>query len=563
MTLRPILPFLLAITLTAQGIDPGVIRVTTRLVEISVIVRDRNGPVKGLTKDDFTLFDKGREQKVAFFSVTTSTPVARPEPAAAPPSAPHTLTFTNHLEQRAHAPTSATVILLDGINTEWRDQVYAKEQFIKYLSQIRPDDRIAVYVLGARLFVLNDFTSDAKRLVAALARYKGQTLGMLDASTPEPADTGDAEMDAILNQGNGMIADAAIVNRVENTTAAMEAIANHLAKVPGRKNLIWILGSFPFAIGLDSPDSSTSDQVSSIGGSGGSAAYGVNSRDGSPARTNRNFRTEISRASVALNNANIAVYPVDARGLMAMPKSLTAEGAVPKSRGRAIGPPPTVSFISTGHTSSSTLAESTGGILFENSNDIRGAIRAAVEDSEVSYTLGFYPDSGLLDSKFHPIKVTVKGHGLDVRYRKGYLALPETQAADHQRLQQIRDAIWSPLEATGISLTAALQKVEQPKPGSLEFVVGITPGDIGFVQKDGKWTTALDIVFAQRGQDGRDLGFTTKSVAVNLDQARTTTLCSAKAFRSRRSSSRRPTRCRCALSCSTAIPGRSGPWSFR
>src|ERR1700689_2786037 len=47
----------------------GVIRVTTRLVQISVVVHDKNGaPVRDLTKDDFSLFDKGQEQKILFFS---------------------------------------------------------------------------------------------------------------------------------------------------------------------------------------------------------------------------------------------------------------------------------------------------------------------------------------------------------------------------------------------------------------------------------------------------------------------------------------------------------------
>ena len=519
MSSRTVVPLVVCVALAAQVPEQHVIRVTTRLVEVSVIVRDKSGPVKDLTKDDFTVFDKGKEQKISVFAMSSSSPAPKPAdaPAAAPVKRRPVFTFTNAPE-RSQSPTSATVVLLDGINTDWRDQVYAKEQFIKYLSQIHSDDRIAVYILGAQLRVLNDFTSDARRLVASIAHYKGETLGMLDASTPDAADTGDDVIDAILTESNGVIADFNIENRVQNTTAAMEAIANHLARVPGRKNLIWISGSFPFAIGLDSPDSSGSDQISQLGGSSAGGAYGVNNRDGSPARDNRNFQKEIARATAALNNANIAVYPVDARGLIAMPKALTAEGARPMSRGRATRPPPPTSFIVPGHATSTALAENTGGKLFENSNDIRGAIRAAVEDAEVTYTLGFYPDQNL-DMKFHPIKVAVKGKGLEVRYRKGYIAIPEEKPSDQQRLQEIRDAIWSPLAATGITLSAAMDKVDRPKAGSLQFTVSVAPEDIGFVQKDGKWTGELDVVFAQRGADGGDLGLTTKSVGWTLDQA--------------------------------------------
>jgi VWFA-related protein len=142
---------------------------------------------------------------------------------------------TNRPEQLAESPTSVTVVLLDAVNTRIQDQVYAKQQFLKFLGQIQPEDRVAVYALGTRLRVLNDFSNDSRRLVAAVARYRGQTLPLVDLSQPDPSDTGDADMDTRLNQVDAIMADAAIVNRMETTVAAMEAIANHLASVPGRK----------------------------------------------------------------------------------------------------------------------------------------------------------------------------------------------------------------------------------------------------------------------------------------------------------------------------------------
>ena len=64
-----------------------------------------------------------------------------------------------------------------------------------------------------------------------------------------------------------------------------------------------------------------------------------------------------------------------------------------------------------------TLADETGGQAFVNSNDITGAIRKAVEDSEATYTLGFYIDKDSLDGKFHEIKVDVNRKSLTVRFR--------------------------------------------------------------------------------------------------------------------------------------------------
>ena len=50
------------------------VRVTTRIVQVSVIVQDGNGkPVKGLTKDDFVLLDQGQRQQIASISEGTRT----------------------------------------------------------------------------------------------------------------------------------------------------------------------------------------------------------------------------------------------------------------------------------------------------------------------------------------------------------------------------------------------------------------------------------------------------------------------------------------------------------
>ncbi|HLQ76421.1 MAG TPA: hypothetical protein VK210_03650, partial [Terriglobia bacterium] len=69
-----LLPILLASVASsgAQLPSDGTIQVTTRLVEISVVVRDKNGPVTGLTKENFTVLDNGKVQRIDVFSATDS-----------------------------------------------------------------------------------------------------------------------------------------------------------------------------------------------------------------------------------------------------------------------------------------------------------------------------------------------------------------------------------------------------------------------------------------------------------------------------------------------------------
>src|ERR1700682_3472035 len=125
----------LAVALLAQETQP-VLRVTTRLVQVNVVVHDRSGqPVAGLTKDDFTLYEKGKARKIAFFSVVEGNRFVKVNSGAQPP--PNL--FSNRMK-RSESPTSATVILLDALNTKFEDQVYAKAQLIKFLEKLHPED---------------------------------------------------------------------------------------------------------------------------------------------------------------------------------------------------------------------------------------------------------------------------------------------------------------------------------------------------------------------------------------------------------------------------------------
>ena len=112
------------------------------------------------------------------------------------------------------------------------------------------------------------------------------------------------------------------------------------------------------------------------------------------------------------------------------------------------------------------IAERTGGKAFYNTNDIMGSVRKAVDDSEVSYTLGFYLSQDELDSKFHEVKVKVDRKGVDVRARKGFLAYKDegtVAMTKAKRDQLVQEAIRSPLDATGLTMAFPLESLRCPK----------------------------------------------------------------------------------------------------
>ena len=77
-----------------------------------------------------------------------------------------------------------TVVLLDAVNTSVQDQMYAKKEFVKFLGQLRPEDRVAVYALGTELRVLHDFTNDSKSLIDTI------TKNSVGAPSPDRGDGG-------------------------------------------------------------------------------------------------------------------------------------------------------------------------------------------------------------------------------------------------------------------------------------------------------------------------------------------------------------------------------------
>jgi VWFA-related protein len=493
---------------------------------VNVIVRDQNNrPVEGLTKADFTIYDRNIQQKIALFSVGSVHQLEKPS-APLPPGV-----YTNRPEQRVASPTTVTVVLLDAVNTRIEDQAYAKGQFIKFLSQIRPQDRVAVYVLGDRLRILHDFTGDSKALLNSLARFRGDPLPYVEDSEPDPANTVDPDMNKWLNDKNALMADMAIQKRVRTTVGAMEAIANHISLLPGRKNLVWITGSFPFTVGQRATESITnwedvpdptktggkgmgaSSKAAVTGGTG--AAYSVygfdnNSLPGNtqPAReAYASFDADLARAARALNSADIAVYPVDARGLLALPKIMTAQsnGIIRPTRLGSQALPP-ISLTPAGMNSMLVMAENTGGRAFYNTNDIEHAIRDAVDDSEVTYTLGFYADATALDSEFHKLKVEVDRKHLDVRYRKGYLAIPAGAPVEHEREAMIQDALWSPLDSAGVSLAGRVEKL----PKGLRVTVSVEPSDLLV-------PASVEFVFALLASDGRNLDTIHQVKTMDLD----------------------------------------------
>src|SRR6266704_2134643 len=408
-----------------------VIRATTRLVQLDVVVTDSSGhpPKDHLSEKDFTILEDGKPQKLSYFSFQQIEGQGKRQVTQPPQLPPHVATNRPEYRRTVGPPV---ILLLDGINTPVENQIVVRQQMLKFMADhFDPHLRIAVFLLGNELTVLQDFTSDPVLLTAALQRYRSQgsaagRMGGTDVQLQPPSFDGpnlppqapasagarsvggDSDSRSLMNIGYALArfekeSNASTMEmRVAHTADALSSIARYLAGFPGRKVVIWFSASFPLNLSVVDP-----------------ADFDVY----------RSYADRVRTTTNLLSDAQVAIYPVDARGLTG---NLISD---PSDTGRDANGRMALTVDAHMNANSkevferfnkedslAKVAQETGGRVFLNTNDFDRAIVESVRDSSTFYQVGYYPDHKKWDGKFHTIKVNVAGDGLAVRHRRGYYA---------------------------------------------------------------------------------------------------------------------------------------------
>ena len=462
------------------------ITVSTHLVQVSVIVRDGKGnPAAGLSKDDFVVRDQGRPRSLSVFEVESDGAA----PKATLVSAPNT--FSNRtsndagtVEGAASGTGNITIILLDALNTllgsapvpyentppwmEGQAAAYAKQHLLKSLRQMNPQDRIAVYGLSGKLRLLCDFTCSRDELIAAVSGYdpSSQTLREL----VEPGEIQIPGVDEgflqAINAGDKMQAAQMNAQRAQMTMMSLRMIANHVARIPGRKSLIWLTADLSLS---------------------GEAVARV------------------------LAPANIAAYPVDARGLMTTNFPVSVDAITPPMSKPAGQPMGIATMLE--------MAEDTGGHAYVNTNDLSGAIREVAEDTGARYTLGFYVDATSIDGKFHELKVHVNKPGMTVHAPKGYFAVKDAVPPAERGREALLAALESPFDASTVPLEVSVARVEQPKPQMLRLRGSVDIKDLPLAQAGGARHGRLDVLVVEQDAAGNLLHQVANHLDLKLTEA--------------------------------------------
>jgi VWFA-related protein len=442
---------------TASNLPATQLKVTTNLVVVRVVVRDAQGkPVKGLRKEDFKLFDSGKEQSIAQFEVEAaveppSVPVvaSKPEPAIA--------TLSSALPGRFLA------LYFDDQYSSDNDLVQVRKAADDYLAaSLQPADRVAIFTSGA---MLSDFTSDPKQIHEALTRLRAsgrapapghdcpdlsdyQALEMTRTRAPEPL-SGRPEPIIAANNAWGLAYQEAlqrdclpsfhplaiknfllgqalkVLGQAELLTHSnlreLEEVVKYTAQMPGQRTVI--LASPGFLLQDDNQF-----QLEQI--------------------INQALHLQVVISSLDPRGLAVIARQVDP-SLMYNPGSNgTASGAVHRmDQNREVVAGDVLAQV----------AEGTGGEYFHNNNDMKAGF-GRLAGSPGAYILAFSPKDLKLDGKLHPLKVKLAERGYSIQARRNYLAPRneaeakaaaeevEVSSASDQEQEQIREALLSKAE---------------------------------------------------------------------------------------------------------------------
>ncbi|MBZ5679135.1 MAG: VWA domain-containing protein [Acidobacteriia bacterium] len=463
---------------TKTNLPTLTLRTGTQVVAVDVVVTDSRGHlVKGLQQSDFGIAEDGKPQGLRYFrEYADAQPAAQTQ---APPPAPKEVLPPNIFSNYSQPveTRSVTVILFDLLNTAIADQTHAQAELVKFLKSKPKDSQFALCVLSDRLQMIQGFTQDDNVLLAAArgkkASFRHKSLLDSDsaATSIEAKATAQFRPDLeffvqsiLLQESEARALDAD--RRMYVTADAFAQLARYLSGIPGRKNLVWLSGSF--TLGL-SP-------ASNVPNSEQNAFIQV-----------RNYSDNLKRVANLLAEAHVAVYPVDVKGLVTDPlftaatndtlSPISMQGSTPVGPAVRGGSPPGGRIANTAipiammqaqadefgltqigeHSTMDKLAAETGGQAFYNTNGIAKAINTATEEGANYYALSYTPANKNYDGAFRKVKVLLAGKKYHLAYRSGYYAVDP-----HAVAKPAKDL------ASGLALAA----MQQGSPQSRQVVFG-------------------------------------------------------------------------------------------
>jgi VWFA-related protein len=491
-----------------------------------------------LHAQDFVVMEDGRPQKVEYFEEHSARtlPPGELKPLPLMPAG----VYTN--VPPAPESDAVNVLLIDTLNTDKQDQTYIRAQILDFLKKMQPGIRVAVFVLGGKLRMVQGFTADSAAVRNAVNNLKDGVSPESESSVTrtfqdKADDVEDKKRLAMINMsptGLEVLSDMQreviaykADDRVAMTLSALNYMARYLAGVPGRKNLIWFSTSFPITVFPSAKEKQPNNEI-------------------------RQYSAAVKETADLLTVSKVAVYPIGAEGMMVehmydpvinSRQPVDFEGGEVSSgssagrsaRGADLGP-----YINESAARSDKimameqLAKDTGGKAFYNTNDLNAAMQHAIADGSHYYTIVYSPTNRKMDGSYRRIEIKVPESKLKLSYRRGYnaddsLALDAKPDADPlhplllrgmpsatQLLYGVRVVPVDPQPAANTPRAGKNAKLTGPtKRYSADFMIRWTDVKLE-PASDGKHTGKLQVELLAYDRDGHAVNWVGGTQAMNV-----------------------------------------------
>ncbi len=471
------------VTAQQQRQEPTpVFRSNTRLIVQTVTVKDKTGNViEGLTAQDFIVTEDGQAQTIAFVEFQRLQGGQAPAPVAPRPATqagPDVPSAT----QGGFAPVAAgdarfrdrrlLILYFDLSAMPPLDQMRAFQAALKYISvQMQPADLLAILIYeGGAVRVKQDFTDDRGQL--------GFVINSLIYGEDKDGDGVRDEPD----QSSAFGQDDAEFNifNTDRQLSALQTAVTMLRPFPELKSLIYF---------------------------------------GSGLRLNGTDNTAQLRATTnAAVRANVSIFPVDARGLVASAPLGDATVRSPGGIGMFTGQL-AMAGASNFQRSQDTLyalAKDTGGTPMFDNNDLSLGIVQAANAVTSYYIIGFYSTQTAADGRFRRVRITLAGgREGELAYRQGYYADKEfAKLSGTERERQLEEALMLENPITDITIAMEVNYFQLNRAEYFVPVAVKIPGsELALARRRGAQRTLIDFI----GEVKDDYGVTHQNVRDKLD----------------------------------------------
>lgn len=387
-------------------VDDDVVKITSKLVQFDVIVRDQDGKqVTDLAPGDFEVLQDGKPQTITNFSYVNMERPVRPAVKTPNKNVPIPPVRTDPAEIKR----IITFIVDDGsCHTSMTGVAASRDALEKFIrGQMLPGDAVAIYQTRGGSSMLQQYTSDKQGLLNIVRKIKFY---------PTPGScifAGGESFDPVQQDNRD--------NQLMGSIGLMRYVVQGLDRLPGRKVVFFLSDGLP-----------------------------VYSGRGSFSRAFDALRDLTDRA----NRASVIFHTIFAGGLDSSIRMNAEDDRLTLSRNSRIRESRDTEARGL-QDGLFYLANETGGAFYTNRNFLDTAIAGALSLEKGYYLIAYEPDDATFKGKkFNKLEIKVKRPDLKVLTRAGFLGVTDEASKPKKRTgnSELYEAIIAPLPQAGLKV---------------------------------------------------------------------------------------------------------------